>query len=71
VLTAAGLLDELRATTHWLGASELARRFPAVSVDANVLFIDNGQNLTSQERRRLLAAADAAAPAEPVAADHA
>jgi transcriptional regulator GlxA family with amidase domain len=47
VLAAAGLLDGLRATTHWLGATELARRHPAVSVDATVLFVDNGQVLTS------------------------
>ncbi|AHI67126.1 GlxA family transcriptional regulator [Burkholderia thailandensis] len=47
VLAQAGLLDGLRATTHWLGAAELARRYPHVSVDANVLFIDNGQVLTS------------------------
>ncbi|AIO69932.1 helix-turn-helix domain protein [Burkholderia oklahomensis] len=47
MLAEAGLLDGLRATTHWLGAAELARRYPSVSVDANVLFVDNGQVLTS------------------------
>ena len=47
VLAAAGLLDGLRATTHWLAAAELARRYPAVDVDPNVLFIDNGRVLTS------------------------
>ncbi len=47
VLAAAGLLDGLRATTHWLAAPELARRYPRISVDANVLFIDNGDILTS------------------------
>lgn len=47
VLAAAGLLDGLRATTHWLVADELARRYPRVSVDPNVLFVDNGQVLTS------------------------
>jgi len=46
-LAATGLLDGLRATTHWIGASELARRYPKVDVDANVLFVDNGQILTS------------------------
>ncbi|MBN3821218.1 AraC family transcriptional regulator, partial [Paraburkholderia sp. Se-20369] len=47
VLAEAGLLDGLRATTHWLAAAELARRYPRVSVDPNVLFVDNGQVLTS------------------------
>jgi transcriptional regulator GlxA family with amidase domain len=42
-----GLLDGLRATTHWAGAAELARRHPSVTVDPNVLFVDNGQILTS------------------------
>lgn len=46
-LAEAGLLDGLRATTHWLAAAELARRYPRVQVDANVLFVDNGQVLTS------------------------
>jgi transcriptional regulator GlxA family with amidase domain len=47
VLAATGLLDGLRATTHWLAAGELARRHPNIEVDPNVLFIDNGQVLTS------------------------
>jgi len=47
VLAATGLLDGLRATTHWLAAAELAARYPAVEVDADVLFVDNGQVLTS------------------------
>jgi len=47
ILAAAGLLDGLRATTHWLGAAELAERHPAVEVDPNVLYVDNGQFLTS------------------------
>ena len=47
VLAAAGLLDGLRATTHWLAAPELARRYPKVAVDPAVLFVDNGQVLTS------------------------
>jgi transcriptional regulator GlxA family with amidase domain len=47
ILAATGLLDSLRATTHWVAASELARRYPNVEVDANVLFVDNGQFLTS------------------------
>ncbi len=47
VLGAAGLLDGLRATTHWLAAAELARRHPAAEVDPNVLYVDNGRILTS------------------------
>lgn len=47
VLAATGLLDGLRATTHWAAAEHLAARYPAIDVDANVLFVDNGQTLTS------------------------
>jgi transcriptional regulator GlxA family with amidase domain len=47
VLAAAGALDGLRATTHWLSAAELARRYPAIDVDADVLYVDNGDVLTS------------------------
>ncbi|GAA3235245.1 GlxA family transcriptional regulator [Dactylosporangium siamense] len=47
ILAAAGLLDGLRATTHWVAAAELARAYPAVTVDPDVLYIDNGQILTS------------------------
>lgn len=46
-LAQAGLLDGRRATTHWLIADELARRFPLVSVDPAVLFVDAGDRLTS------------------------
>jgi transcriptional regulator GlxA family with amidase domain len=47
VLAATGLLDGRRATTHWLAAEELARRYPNITVDPSVLYIDNGQILTS------------------------
>ncbi|MCU1282486.1 MAG: Transcriptional regulator, AraC family, partial [bacterium] len=47
VLARSGLLDGLRATTHWLVAPELARLHPAVTVDADVLYVDNGAILTS------------------------
>jgi transcriptional regulator GlxA family with amidase domain len=47
VLAEAGLLDGLRATTHWLGAAGLARRYPSVRVDPDVLYVDNGAILTS------------------------
>lgn len=46
-LAAAGLLDGRRATTHWANADELARRYPRVRVDRDVLFVDEGQVLTS------------------------
>ncbi|WP_375432652.1 GlxA family transcriptional regulator [uncultured Friedmanniella sp.] len=46
-LAQAGLLDGRRATTHWVIADELARRFPQVKVDPAVLFIDDGDILTS------------------------
>jgi transcriptional regulator GlxA family with amidase domain len=47
VLAEAGLLDGLRATTHWAAAGELARLHPRIDVDPNVLYVDNGQILTS------------------------
>ncbi|GAB1343116.1 GlxA family transcriptional regulator [Gemmatimonas sp.] len=47
VLAEAGVLDGRRATTHWLDAPEFRRRFPAVSCDPNVLYVDDGQVLTS------------------------
>ncbi|WP_217140380.1 GlxA family transcriptional regulator [Streptomyces sp. AC627_RSS907] len=47
VLAEAGLLDGLRATTHWIAAAELARRYPRVEVQPDVLYVDNGQILTS------------------------
>ncbi|HEX7307121.1 GlxA family transcriptional regulator [Lentzea sp.] len=47
VFAATGLLDGLRATTHWLAAAGLAARYPEIDVDPNVLYVDNGQFLTS------------------------
>ncbi|MDP3816301.1 helix-turn-helix domain-containing protein [Pseudomonas sp.] len=47
VLAETGLLDGRKATTHWALAKEFARRFPAVEVDADVLYIDDGELLTS------------------------
>jgi transcriptional regulator GlxA family with amidase domain len=47
VLAATGLLDGLRATTHWLAAADLARCHPSIELDANVLYVDNGRVLTS------------------------
>ncbi|MEU7169805.1 helix-turn-helix domain-containing protein [Streptomyces morookaense] len=46
-LAAAGLLDGLRATTHWIAAPFLAARYPRIDVDPDVLYVDNGAILTS------------------------
>ena len=46
-LAQAGILDGRRATTHWMYAAELASAYPAISVDPGVLYIDDGQVLTS------------------------
>jgi len=47
VLAAAGLLDGRPATTHWMHTADLARRYPLVKVDPRVLYIDDGDILTS------------------------
>ncbi|OUC99972.1 GlxA family transcriptional regulator [Streptosporangium minutum] len=47
ILGAAGLLDGLSATTHWAAAHRLATMFPLVDVRPDVLYVDNGQILTS------------------------
>jgi AraC family transcriptional regulator, transcriptional activator FtrA len=47
VLAAAGLLDGRRAATHWQYAERLARAYPAVHVDREVLYVDDGDVLTS------------------------
>jgi len=47
VLAAAGLLDGRRATTHWTECSQLATRYPEVTVEPGVLFVDEGDVLTS------------------------
>jgi transcriptional regulator GlxA family with amidase domain len=43
----AGLLDGRAATTHWAAADELARRYPKVKVDPEVLYVDEGDVLSS------------------------
>jgi transcriptional regulator GlxA family with amidase domain len=47
VLALAGLLDGRPATTHWNHAAAFSREFPAVRLDPDVLFVDDGDVLTS------------------------
>jgi len=47
VLAAAGLLDGRPATTHWVHAPAFARLFPQVHLEPGVLFVDDGDVLTS------------------------
>src|SRR5689334_5396553 len=47
VLAAAGLLDGRPATTHWMYAPTLVKRYPSVHVDPRELFVDDGDVLTS------------------------
>jgi transcriptional regulator GlxA family with amidase domain len=47
VLAAAGLLEGRVATTHWMHADDLARRYPQVDVRPDVLYVDDGDLLTS------------------------
>jgi transcriptional regulator GlxA family with amidase domain len=46
-LAEAGLLDGRRATTHWMAAEAFRAAFPAVRLDPDVLYVDEGQVLTS------------------------
>ncbi|MFI6105997.1 GlxA family transcriptional regulator [Streptomyces sp. NPDC051310] len=46
-LAEAGLLDGRRATAHWLHTAQLAARYPKVDVDDSVLYVDDGDVLTS------------------------
>ncbi len=47
VIAATGLLDGKRATTHWRYAKTLQQMHPAIKVDSSVLYVDEGQLLTS------------------------
>jgi AraC family transcriptional regulator, transcriptional activator FtrA len=47
VLAEAGLLDGRRATTHWAWADRFRHRYPRVDLDEKVLYVDDGQILTS------------------------
>jgi transcriptional regulator GlxA family with amidase domain len=46
-LAHAGLLDGRRATTHWMYTDALSERFPLIDVDPDVLYVDDGDILTS------------------------
>jgi len=47
ILGAAGLLDGRRCTTHWRHADEFAARFPNALLDPDVLYVDDGDLVTS------------------------
>ena len=47
VLAATGLLDGRRATTHWRYSERLARAYPAIRVQPDVLYVDEGNVLTA------------------------
>ncbi|MFO6446704.1 helix-turn-helix domain-containing protein [Erythrobacter sp. NE805] len=47
LLAELGLLDGRRATTHWMHAPLLARRYPRVTVASDILYADGGDVLTS------------------------
>ncbi len=50
VLAAAGLLDGRRAAAHWANAESLSQKYPQIAVDPNVLYVDDGDILTSAGR---------------------
>jgi AraC family transcriptional regulator, transcriptional activator FtrA len=50
VLAATGLLDGRPAAVHWANAEALATRYPLIRVDASVLYVDDGELLTSAGR---------------------
>ncbi|MGW5317434.1 GlxA family transcriptional regulator [Nocardia thailandica] len=47
VLAELGILDGRRATTHWKFAADLARQYPAVSVDPDAIFVRDGNLYSS------------------------
>ncbi|WP_309067727.1 helix-turn-helix domain-containing protein [Microbacterium sp.] len=47
VLANAGVLDGRRATTHWMYAETMARMYPEVEVDPDVLYVQDGRIITS------------------------
>ncbi|WP_298740845.1 GlxA family transcriptional regulator [uncultured Microbacterium sp.] len=47
VVAAAGVLDGRRATTHWRYADTMARMYPQIDVDPDVLYVHDGRIITS------------------------
>jgi transcriptional regulator GlxA family with amidase domain len=47
ILGAAGLLDGRNCTTHWRYGQQLLDRFPSIKLDPDVLFVDDGDIITS------------------------
>jgi transcriptional regulator GlxA family with amidase domain len=47
ILAAAGVLDGRRATTHWMYADRMAEMYPAIDVDPDVLYVQDGRIITS------------------------
>lgn len=47
LLAAAGVLDGKRATTHWRYTEALAQRYPAITVEPDALYVDEGSIITS------------------------
>ena len=47
ILAAAGILTGKRVTTHWRYAERLVQRYPALEVEADALYVDQGQIITS------------------------
>lgn len=47
VVAETGILDGRRATTHWHGMSAFVRRFPAVEIEPDVLYVDHDDVITS------------------------
>lgn len=47
ILASGGLLDNRRATTHWLMTEELQKQFPRVNVVADAIYINDGSIYTS------------------------
>ncbi|GLQ98002.1 GlxA family transcriptional regulator [Dyella mobilis] len=47
VLAETGLLDGRHATTHWRGTEHFTQRFPEVKLEPNVLYVDQGDVITS------------------------
>ncbi|WP_271575035.1 DJ-1/PfpI family protein [Bradyrhizobium sp. CCBAU 11361] len=64
ILAAAGLLDGRRATAHWAQAELLSSRYPAVNVDPNVLYVDDGDIMSSAEFPEVLRPRSAASSRE-------